>query len=312
MGKLTATKKALSEALDMSREARMARAREMGFDTDRVLYHGGASDFDEFAGGRRGTYLTPDPAIANIYAEGAERRWPGRNNAAPNVVPTYLRGNVLTVSDQGPTGGGWLTDNLSDALGVDLNSVPVGKRAAFIDDQARKQGYGAIEVRDISDLGGNQTQFRVLDPENIRSVNAAFDPAKSDSPNLLAGGAAAAVGLGAMTQGEEVSAAAEDFMARRQQKRSQWESLRSDLLNAIEQGVQAIEMPWRGYLGLSRLGSGLVAGEGFDEALNQAAMQARQPVEQTAYNLGGEVTDQTGSPLAGTAANLAVNLGGPI
>src|SRR5262245_10550104 len=54
--------------LPMDLASRMARAREMGFDTDRTLYHGTSSTFDEFNPGNRSIYLTDKPEIADIYA----------------------------------------------------------------------------------------------------------------------------------------------------------------------------------------------------------------------------------------------------
>tara|TARA_R110002020_G_scaffold445445_1_gene657348 strand:- start:4061 stop:5047 length:987 start_codon:yes stop_codon:yes gene_type:complete len=48
----------------------------------------------------------------------------------------------------------------------------------------------------------------VFDPSNIRSVNAAFDPAKRSSSNLLASAAPAAVGLGALYAPEQNAAMA--------------------------------------------------------------------------------------------------------
>lgn len=109
-----------------------------------------------------------------------------------------------------------------------------------------------------------------------------------------------------------LSTGAAAYMQEAEQRKSRWDGLKEDLLYAVDQGIQAIEMPWRGYLGLSRAAGGLVAGEGFDQALAQGAQQARQPVEQTAYELGGQVTDATGSPALGTAINVGVNMGGPI
>jgi hypothetical protein len=35
-----------------------------------------------------------------------------------------------------------------------------------------------------------------------------------------------------------------------------------------------------------------------------------QPIDQTAYDMGGAVTDATGSPMAGAVVNTAVNMGG--
>tara|TARA_R110000851_G_scaffold326229_1_gene494691 strand:- start:70 stop:885 length:816 start_codon:yes stop_codon:yes gene_type:complete len=46
----------------------------------------------------------------------------------------------------------------------------------------------------------------LLDTDGVRNINAAFNPANKDSANLLAGGAAAAVGLGLAGQSEESEA----------------------------------------------------------------------------------------------------------
>ena len=166
---------------------RMARAAEQGYDTSRTLYHGGANDFDAFAESRRGVYLSDNPDIAGIYADNAQKRWPGQNNAEPNIIAGYAKGKPLVVSDQGPGGGGWLSDNMAKALNVSLDDVPTVNRAAFLNDEARRQGYGYIEIQNMDDLGGNQTQIRLLDNSNFRSVNADFNPEYRDSPNLLAG-----------------------------------------------------------------------------------------------------------------------------
>jgi hypothetical protein len=127
-------------------------------------------------------------------------------------------------------------------------------------------------------------------------------------PTLLAAtGGASAIGL-----------AASQFLQNRQQKQSQWESLRNDLLNtvtsvdrAIGKGFEALEMPWRGLLGLNRTVAGLLYGEGA-QAVQEGARVAQQPVEQTAYDMGGVATDASGSPAVGAAVNTMVNLGGPI
>lgn len=195
-GGVRAVEKA-AEGLDMSQAARMQRAAEQGFD-ERVFYHGGASDIDEFKAGRRGNYFTDDPRIADIYASNAEKRWPGINNASPNVIPVRLKGPALVVSDQRGGNGGWYQDNLAETLGVDLSALPTVKRPQALRDEAKKQGYGFIEIRDMSDLGGTQTQFVALDPSNIRSVNAEFNPANRGSADLMAGVMGGAVGLSAL------------------------------------------------------------------------------------------------------------------
>jgi len=190
---------------------RMARAAVQGYDTSRVLYHGGTNDFDAFAESRRGVYLSDNPDIAGIYANNAQKRWPGQNNAEPNIIAGYAKGKPLVVSDQGPNGGGWLSDNMAKALNVSLDDVSTKNRAAFLNDEARRQGYGYVEIRDMDDLGGRQTQIRLLDNGNFRSVNADFNPEYKDSSNLLAGiagampyaGATAALLAGATPQEAE-------------------------------------------------------------------------------------------------------------
>jgi hypothetical protein len=53
------------------------------------------------------------------------------------------------------------------------------------------------------------------------------------------------------------------------------------------------------------LGGSMTSGAGFDESLNRAANTAHRPVDETAYELGGRITDETGSPEAGLLAYLA-------
>ena len=90
--------KAPKAALDMSQEARMARAAEQGFDTSKTLYHGTSNEFDKFKTNRAGiTYLTDKPEIADIYAniryeagQRANAQALGLDvNAGPNVLPVY-------------------------------------------------------------------------------------------------------------------------------------------------------------------------------------------------------------------------------
>lgn len=175
--------------LPMDEASRMARAREMGFNTDQVLYHGTGKDFEQFNPGERAngskrlTYLTDNPDIADIYANSQNYGLKGGGN--PMIYPVFAKAEKpLVVSDKGPDGSfGWVSDNLAAALGVE--HPPAGKYSTLYD-EARRQGYDQVQIREMTDLGGQQTQYIPLDPSNIRSVNAAFDPAKADSSFLLA------------------------------------------------------------------------------------------------------------------------------
>lgn len=104
------------------------------------------------------------------------------------------------------------------------------------------------------------------------------------------------------------------FLRRYNDRKAQYDQSRDVLLRSAARASEAVlrlaEMATTGYLGMARVAGGLVAGEGMDQALAAGARYARQPIEQTAYELGGVTTDVTGSPLAGTAVYTAVNLGG--
>lgn len=175
--------------LAMDETSRMARAKDMGFHTD--LFHGTASDISAFEPRRRGLYLTDNPDIADIYAQSAGNSAVKNiraevSNAGPNIMPLKLRGNVLEVTDLGPDmSHGWSSDNLAAALGVKLEDFPVGTRARDIDALAAQRGYTAIKTKDMLDLGGEQSQWRILDPSAVRSRFAVFDPAQKNSTNLL-------------------------------------------------------------------------------------------------------------------------------
>lgn len=122
-----------AKELPMDQASRLARAREMGFDTDRRFFRGTTANEIE---ARPNTWIADDPSYANSFASGN----------GGNVMPLVSRGRYAP--------GAW-----SEA-------------------EARSAGFQGREFGD----GTRQ----VFDPSNIRSVNAAFDPANSSSANLLA------------------------------------------------------------------------------------------------------------------------------
>ena len=176
-----------SQNLAMDEASRLSRAKDMGFHTD--LYHGTGSDITDFQVRRRGLYLTDKPEIADIYANASSNPVSVRASepgVGPNVMPLKLRGNVLEISDLGPDmSHGWSSDNLANALGVKLEDYAAGTRMRDMDNLAKSRGYSAIKITDMMDLGGIQSQWRVLDPSAIRSRFATFDPSLKDSTNIL-------------------------------------------------------------------------------------------------------------------------------
>lgn len=165
-------------AMDMSQEARMARAKEMGFDTDTPLYHGTQAKFSEFdpsLGNEYGIFLSPNKHYAAPYGGLSPR---GRINE-PGAY--FVRAeNVLRPQSTEDVAHAW-------------NKVLTKGDA----DRLMAQGYDAIAPKEVP-------EFVLLDPKKIRSVDAAFDPAKRDSADLLAASpSASAPGLAANATQED-------------------------------------------------------------------------------------------------------------
>ncbi len=329
---------ALAKKLGGTYSDRMARAADMGFDTKRVLYHG--SPKENIAGFKLGPHdetainslsLTYDPGYAEKYAMGGYGRhghdyinpdtgkfseWIGESGVSPTIYPVYVRGK---------------TPDFMDAVDIyeakhGLNSFQKASPEDFAKSMSEEGVSGVSMFGD---------EIAMLDPTAIRSINADFNPANKDSPNLLAsvsgavpylaGGAIAAGALApqqsqAAQDAEQLRSAHADFAAKRESKRDFWESRKRDVLE-LANGVggfaenvafPAMDKPMQGIYGMTGAMAALARGQGWDNAIQQGAMYARQPVEQTAYNMGGVVSDALSPYLpdpvaagAGTAVNVA-------
>ncbi len=257
-----------AEALAMDEASRMARAREMGFDTSRVWYHGSDANIPEFStehlgkntgaksakggfffasdpevasgyaqnsakqrathyyryqqgeqlrhaayarlqalgevkhehipapdGGFFSRVITPEglpPEQAEIYAKAIEdinRSWEISEPVGGNVTPVYLRTENPRVHDY----EGKEYRNVT--YSKQLTAAKRGKRDSVI----LQNTYDPATIR-AGDKSNKKTDVAsVFDPSQIRSVFAAFDPAKRSSGNILAGVAGAAVGIPSFT-----------------------------------------------------------------------------------------------------------------
>jgi len=199
--------------LDMSQAARMQRADEMGFNP-KTLYHATSSDIDQFSKNMMGK--------SSSLGSGQKAVW---LNTSPDVVETYLPGafvNRANVKDSADLG-----DGVGRYYSEGGNIMPVRARlnpentevfdmgGARYDEQtvnailknAKKNKAKAVVFKNIRDegvmglgSGRRATSIAVFNPSDIRSVNAAFDPAKRNSANLMAGVMGGAVGLSALRQ----------------------------------------------------------------------------------------------------------------
>ncbi len=141
---------AYDKGLDMSEEARMARAEEQGFSPlDYPLYHGTGSDFDAFrpsAAGADGpgVYLTMSPSKASAYAEDAV------GNAGPNVVPVVIKAGA----DRPGRNGNFVVD---DPVNIRATS------AAFDPDNIGKPTI-------LGSNGGNAFEGRRLTADSVSAA----------------------------------------------------------------------------------------------------------------------------------------------
>ena len=144
------------------------RAKAMGFDVDKPLYHGTdgpESDIrafelpgdDVFGKVGRGVYQTSDPVKAGRYAEGD----------GGNVIPAYNRGKMASFQD---------AVDVERELGAEVSRGGHKAKYKKINDALRDKGFTGV------DYG---VESLIFEPKNIRSPNAAFDPMKRDSSDLL-------------------------------------------------------------------------------------------------------------------------------
>ena len=112
MGKLSKVK----DLLDMSAKARMQRAKEQGFDTDTVYYHGTNADFDEFRVNDDGVNLVGK----GVYAAPAGTASGYASDVGSSVYPLLVKGKKASFQDAADAreaiGDGWTNDSVNDWL----------------------------------------------------------------------------------------------------------------------------------------------------------------------------------------------------
>ena len=168
--------------LDMSSAARMQRAKDMGFDTDNVYYHGSHADIEEFRLPSRetgqtktagsGIFTSSDPNVAGTYGKG-----PG----APSIYPVYVnKSEYITLTP--PSGGAQNWARISvDGLTVTMPDGTIkqatelfpslkGTETLTTDQFARiakEAGHKGVVVKNIKDYGGKFLAKRPYDFADI-------------------------------------------------------------------------------------------------------------------------------------------------
>lgn len=182
----------------------MDRAKAMGFNESG--YTGTAADIKKFdpskagslgSGSREGplgTWLTDDPRVAGVFAD-----WSARGQGGDVVYPLKIRGNPSELKNY---------TELKDILdaNTEFKRAPYRMVQDKVNyDAAKKQldsmgDYVAMRNINTDSLDKPITQYLVTDAAKLRSPFAAFDPAKRDSADLLAGTALGAISIPAIVQ----------------------------------------------------------------------------------------------------------------
>ncbi len=158
--------------------ARLRRGQDLGFDTSRPLYHATNSSFDSFEAPEdnflkygQGVYTTPDPQYADRYIR-ENRSLDSAYKEGANVMPLYARGNIGTERDWEAARQEMMSEGVS----------PSGYNAQQAEIQRRLKDKG------FDGLNMFGREIVIFDPKNLRSINAEFDPAMSNSDMIMYSG----------------------------------------------------------------------------------------------------------------------------
>ena len=143
--------------LPMDEASRMARAKEMGFDTSRPVFHGTSVDFQEF---------DPDKSIGTQYWSTTDK-------------------NAIEAGEVGAQGKGVIKEMYQRIE----NPASWDEYDKFGIDELIGRGFDGVALPD----GDGQITYIAFKPEQYRDVKAKFDPSKRNSANLLAGIAGGAI-----------------------------------------------------------------------------------------------------------------------
>jgi hypothetical protein len=116
--------------------------------------------------------VADNPLVAETYAN-------AKAGEAPTIYPMLARGSFLSRDARGATFG----DPIADFQGGVSEMLQ----------NAKDMKYGGIKVQRLNDImdgdfypNPDATHVAVFKPSQLRSVNAAFDPKKKNSGNILA------------------------------------------------------------------------------------------------------------------------------
>ena len=179
-----------AQPLDMAHEARMARAREMGFDVENPLYVSMLNDvtaFDphgRFRGhkGISGISLTDNPELASRYLDRYGDFDYKNEPFSKQMMRVFIRPGAVESFDRPIpsqyTLGAPLPENYEWPPALDDVDT-----AIFPDAVSRKGRVRHLDPGTKNAIQG--LEYILRDPTRVRSFTAAFDPQYFDSPDLM-------------------------------------------------------------------------------------------------------------------------------
>lgn len=245
---------AKAKGLDMSKEARMERARAMGFDTGTVVYHGTNRQFSEFStsapkewensdASKNGIHFTDSEDEASGYGKNVKAVFLNMKNPAyfgtadvhefekkireraERVIDNLkfyeisdAKSDLKKLSKFGveepnlyKVDDGWTSDdsdyvfeekedayresienqikNIVEKAEDDISSLDElsfqFRGIGGLISSAKDSGHDGV-IFDFNDQDTKSNHYVVFEPNQIRSINAAFDPDQADSPDIRA------------------------------------------------------------------------------------------------------------------------------
>lgn len=179
----------------------MDRAKAMGYDVD--VYHGTRDDIKQIDKSKVksnfdqsfGFHTSTNPDEANIYADSVHNFWAGYDPKSQLAVPVESGANVMPLLIKADNPLNINATRTTASMKADEDRSEIIHR--LVDAMSKGNSHDVVNIKAgvKSDFGGDNVV--VMKPSNIRSRFAAFNPAKADSTDVLAGVGAGGLGLAA-------------------------------------------------------------------------------------------------------------------
>jgi hypothetical protein len=212
------------KGLPMDQASRMQRAKEMGFASEG--YHGSQKDItslnDDIYWISEEPHLANEYAISNPLSDGGENvtkvNYKSENpvrfrHAEQRKTITDVMSEALEQSTAKPTAElkqkiDFYWDKLTEKFGDGSRSLyEFWYDSPELKEYFESLGFDSIKASEKADM--KSKTIGILKPNNVRSTNAAFDPTKKDSANLLA--SFGVLGLGGLLGGSAIDSKEEEL-----------------------------------------------------------------------------------------------------